>query len=338
VLVSICRLALQISAVVFYGLEGFLVLEAFIYCLSIILMHFFGNLRLRSQWDYRILKSLLVTGFPLMLMSLIGMLANTLDRWFVLESSGIEGMATYSVAIYIGTLIMILPNQALSIVSRYTREMLAHGYNVELMKSLYWVIMKVFTVTWGVVCIVVLIAGYFIIYKYLPQYHDALQLLPLIIILSLLRSDVGIFGNYHIITGNQRLVLNSNVLAVITIIILNLLLILSLDYGLAGILSVSLLAALMQLLYLILMRSDHDINKHRRTIYVLSLCFFYVITYFLIFESLDNEIVDYMKFFAGFISLLLVSGVLLVAMYRKGEFEEIIRMAHRRNLSSNIES
>ena len=49
------------------------------------------------------------------------------------------------------------PNQALSIVSQYTREMLAHGYNVELMKTLYWVIMKVFTVTWGIICIVVLI-------------------------------------------------------------------------------------------------------------------------------------------------------------------------------------
>ena len=39
---------LQIGAVVFYGLEGFLVLEASIYCLSIILMYFLGQLQLRE--------------------------------------------------------------------------------------------------------------------------------------------------------------------------------------------------------------------------------------------------------------------------------------------------
>ena len=299
-------------------------------------MYFLGKLQLRGQWDYRVLKSLLVTGFPLMLMSLIGTLANTVDRWFVLETSGIKGMATYSVAIYIGTLIMILPNQALSIVSQYTREMLAHGYNAELMKSLYWVIMKVFTITWGIICIVVLITGYFLIYTYLPQYHDALQLLPLIILLSLLRSDVGIFGNYHIITGNQRLVLNSNFLAIIIIIILNFLLMLSLDFGLAGILSVSLLAAMMQLLYLIVLRSNCTTNKYRRAIYVLCLCFFYLTTYFLMFESLHGEIFDYIIFLVGLIPLLLISGVVWIGMYRKGEFDQIRHMAHRRGFNNDV--
>ena len=57
---------------------------------------------------------------------------------------------------------------------------------------------------------------------------------------------------------------------------------------------------------------------------------------FLIFESLNSKVFDYINFLVGFIPLLLISGVVWIGMYRKREFDQIIHMAHRRGFESDV--
>ena len=248
--VAASRATVQILAVLKHGFLGFLVVEGLLYLVPIIVMYKFGRIRLYGRWDRNLVGGLLKMGIPLVVISIAGIISTTIDRWFVIYWGGARAMASYGVAVYVGTIIMIFPNQALSIFSQYSREMLAKGYSKVQLLDRYMTFTISITAVLGVIGLGVDDICVTLMTTFLDKYRSTLGLLPVMILICLVRINVACINYYLIITDLKKYVLQASLVGILGIAIFNSAAIWGFDLGLIGIIWATYFACVIQLLYL----------------------------------------------------------------------------------------
>ena len=321
------RLLAQTACVILWGFKGFLAAEALLYIFPIIILRACWHLPEKKTFNISLLKELLKVGLPLVVISVIGILVLTLDRWFAAYVSGEEGIAIYSTIAYIGSVLLIIPNQVLSLFSQYSREVLAKGYTKQKLINNYLSLIILFITSWGCIGLAIEWGGYYLFTNVTTKYSDAAALLPYIVILTLLRICVNNLSNYFIICDKQKIPFYSNIIALISLCLGNIIGIYLTNETLSMVITITLVASFTQLLFYLY--NLRDIVKSSKQLYILLLIigFYSSLTFiahtFLIEKSLSiSHILTVI--FCGF------TGSLITLYIMKGKrLKDLIDIAKR---------
>jgi O-antigen/teichoic acid export membrane protein len=320
----------QSLAVYFYGLYGFLLIEGILYIIPILVIRHYGQEKLNISFDKVLLKKLLSMGLPLIVIAIIGVFVGTVDRWFATASGSLEGMASYSVIGFLGTLLLFVPNQTLSIFSQYSREFITKNKNYNNLFGYYISYSTLFILIFSAIGVIVLNLTYNIVSLYIPQYNDILSLLPVIIIISILKISNSSISNYCIITKNTKMVLKTNLLGLSIIIGINFLL-LYLDLStLKNIIMVSMFTIILQLFYLLKQIKNNYLKSFNKSIYIWLLLIFISIINIQVEYSLQSlQFVLLNAHLWSFYSFCICSSI-IIWLYKRNYFSGLITIAQRK--------
>lgn len=204
------RFLFSIAAIYFFGFKIYLILEALIFLIPILLFTIFRKKIMKPK--LHLYKYLLKKGFPFFLISALGLTVSHIDRWIILGSLSLEVFATYSVIIYMVTAILIFPTKLLSIVVQYFKEY----YTVVKKRFEYYndmiYFMSIFLYSLLLFLLLVNYVIPIIVKNYLIEYLELIDLIPAalcLIILKFLVASVHAFLNLEM---KQKKVLKTQIL------------------------------------------------------------------------------------------------------------------------------
>ena len=244
------RLFIQLPALYFFSFYGFIFIESILFISSILFMYIFGIEGLKLSIDITKMKQLIIDGVPLFLSGVFAFLFTTLDRWIAVSLFGIEGIATYSVAAFIGTIILFVPGQALSLFSQYIRSYYSKFTNIDFINEVMSIFSSINIIIFGLLMIIIQSLAPFFIYNYLEKYYDVINLIPITLCLIMIRIQISILSNFFIIIQKPYIMLKSNIIAIVSMILINLLFYLISSRGLFYIALATYIAILIQYIYL----------------------------------------------------------------------------------------
>lgn len=117
------KFSLQFLALYFWGIFGYLLVEATLYLIPIYLFRNDLTFSLIDKSWRKHYFQLLFNGLPYFAVVLVSILISNIDRWFVIWAFGVESFATYSLGVFLITALLIVPGKVLSIFSQYMKEM-----------------------------------------------------------------------------------------------------------------------------------------------------------------------------------------------------------------------
>lgn len=201
----IVRFISQITALNFFGIYAFFIVESLIFLLPITIFWKNNNIRLYDRRWISNYSKLITKGFPFFVVILVSTILANVDRWFVVAIFGVENFAIYSVGVFITTGIMIFPGKAFSIFIQYMKEMytLISDIKLNIHRSFSVNNLLVYFVT-----TIILILNYFseLIIIIIPEYDAVIPLLNLLFLAAILKYAASLTSNILYLTGKRVLV------------------------------------------------------------------------------------------------------------------------------------
>ena len=218
VLFIIVRFILEVSAIVFVGIYGYLVVEAIIFLVPIFFLR--KEITLNCRFDMRLdkYKSLVLKGMPFFVVILLSIMLGNLDRWFIVSVYGLEQFAVYSVGAFVVTAILIFPGKVLSIFTQYLKELFVtiHNQNANIVVGF-----SVNNVLLSLL-LVVLTAGNvfeYLVPTYLPKYGEIVLLINALILSIILRYGISLTSNLLYLLDRRADVAKIQVMIVVLYIV-----------------------------------------------------------------------------------------------------------------------
>jgi O-antigen/teichoic acid export membrane protein len=191
---TLTRFFLEVIAIIYFGVYGYLAVQAFIFIIPIALLKSDINFDLKLTMTLDKYKSLALNGAPFFVVTLLSIILGNLDRWFIVSVYGLEWFATYSVGIFIVTAILIIPGKVLSIFTQYLKEMFISvqdiNLNVERSFSINNLLVFMLLAT-----LMVGNAFEYLVLHYLPKYSDIVPFINAFMLLIVLKFSVSLVSN-----------------------------------------------------------------------------------------------------------------------------------------------
>ena len=182
---SFSRLIFSSFGLYFYGIYGYLLAEAFIYLIPLIIFRKFRIAKstvLKSE-----IISLIKLSFPFLIVSFINLISSQIDRWVVISNSSLEIFADYTLCMFIVTSSLIMPGKINSMIIQYFREYYVSVSSLKVFYKhtlSYLYVSLVFLSAYSIVISEILT---YIIYSFIPKYETVLPFINILILLIFLK-------------------------------------------------------------------------------------------------------------------------------------------------------
>jgi O-antigen/teichoic acid export membrane protein len=246
------RLIIQIPLIYFFGIFGLAFGELFIYTFSAIFIKLLSKSSLSPYINFKYFKKYLTYGLPIFFISLVGILASTIERLIGTYYFNLEAIAEIGMLAFIGSLFIIITGQILSLFSQYSREYLIKTNDSEGLLGVYFVFTKMMLFFYSIFAsIFYMILKSFIIPAYLTEYTNIIDYFVLIYLIFLIRISISILINWMLITGERLKIAYSSLLFCVIAIASALAISLKFDFTMEYLFFTVIVAALMQLGFLL---------------------------------------------------------------------------------------
>ena len=247
-LVVLLRLAVQIPLMYFYGIIGLAFGELITYMIAALFIKLLSNSRLTPYMDMKYFKEYLNFGLPIFFISLIGILASTIERLIGAYYFNLETIAEIGILAFIGSLFTIVSGQILSLFSQYSREYLTATDDNQGLLGVYFIFVKLILFTYSILgSFFYLFLELFIIPNYLMDYINIIEYFVLIYLIFLVRISISVLSNWMLITGERLKIAYSSLLFCIIVITLSLIFPLVYNFTIKNLFTILVIAALIQL-------------------------------------------------------------------------------------------
>ena len=191
----IVRFILEVSALIFFGIYAYLAIEAIIFLVPLILLKDDLALNIKLNMTLKKYKSLAMNGAPFFVVTLLTIMLGNMDRWFIVSVYGLEWFATYSVGIFIVTVLLIVPGKVLSISTQYLKELfiIIHDRNLNIIRS--FSVNNFLLLLLLMVLITIGNTFEYLVLQYLSKYKAVTPLINVLILSILLKYSVSLSSN-----------------------------------------------------------------------------------------------------------------------------------------------
>jgi O-antigen/teichoic acid export membrane protein len=198
----VSKFVLQLGSLYFFGIYGFLLIEAVIYLIPIYLLKSDIDFKLYDPKWFSNYTKLVVQGFPFFVVILMSTILGNLDKWYIVGYFGVEKFATYSVGAFLIAGIMIFPGKVLSVFIQYMKEMYVVDKNVALNIDRNFSVNNILLyLLVSLVLVLNSLTGYINIF--LPKYEDVSPLMGFFLLSGLLKYCVSLTSNNLYLLGRK---------------------------------------------------------------------------------------------------------------------------------------
>jgi O-antigen/teichoic acid export membrane protein len=204
-----------------WRVPGFILGQTIVTVLLCVIIIRMGSLPLTFSWDWSIVKQLISSGWPIMLVGLVYSLLTTVDRWIIGTFIGLEALGYYTLPILCLSVLQLLP----SVISQQMYPRMAYQYGKTGLKRALIPLIKRQTllsvsITWPILLAVYWLLPW-IIPMAMPEYSPGIKPAQYLLIgLAMMPFSSGI-GNFLNTVGKQRHYLTVQVAALISSVVLN---------------------------------------------------------------------------------------------------------------------
>ena len=194
---TLIRFFLEIIAIIYFGIYGYLTIQALIFIIPIVLLKSDINFDFKLTMKLDKYKSLALNGLPFFVVTMLSIILGNMDKWFIVSTYGLEWFATYSVGIFIVTAILIVPGKVLSIFTQYLKELfiVIHDRNLNIIRSysvnnflLLLLLLLISLITVGNIF-------EYLVMQYLPKYIEVIPFINVLMLSILLKYSVSLSAN-----------------------------------------------------------------------------------------------------------------------------------------------
>ncbi|MDB4603791.1 hypothetical protein OAH33_00400 [bacterium] len=175
---SLSRLVLSTTGLVFFGVYGYLIAESLIYLLPIFL---FREYKIKNiPISPTEISGLLKLSLPFLFLSFISLVGSQIDKWLIIANNTLEVFADYTLCIFIVSAALILPAKIDSLTMQYFREFYVTRKSE---KDYYYRVLaylQFISVFLGVYTLIVVGLFEFLIGTYLIKYSNTIEYLSII--------------------------------------------------------------------------------------------------------------------------------------------------------------
>ena len=175
---SLSRLVLSTTGLVFFGVYGYLIAEALIYSVPLLL---FREVKIKKiPISPTQICGLLKLSFPFLFLSFINLVGSQIDRWLIITNNTLEVFADYALCTFIVSAALILPGKIDSLTMQYFREF----YVIRKSEKYYYyrvlAYLQFISVFLGVYALIVVGLFEFLVGTYLIKYSNTIEYLSII--------------------------------------------------------------------------------------------------------------------------------------------------------------
>jgi len=209
-------LAVSVVLIFLFSFLGFLAGYALSIFASSLYAYFKSKSLIRIQWNSKVLKSLIVIGFPIMVITLSAILFQTVDRVLILKFLDTKSLGLYSLGWLAFMPVMFIFYSANSVMfPRFGERFGITGKEGELKKFITLPI-KLLSLSAPILIGVISVGLPIVVTIFLPAYSDGLTAGRILIFGLFFAYSVGMVGNFFLVTNRQYfyfLILLTGVLA-----------------------------------------------------------------------------------------------------------------------------
>ena len=199
------RLFFQVPLIYYFGIYGLVIGEVLIFSFSASLLLRYSKITVNLNLNLKTLKAYLIFGFPVWIVSLIGMFSMTLERSISAYYFNLKVVADVGLLAFFGSLFLLPSGQILSLFSQYAREFLVKEKNVEALTGAYLIFSLICLFLYVIFASLFYgITAYFVIPKYLIEYLNIVKFFPIVYTIFLVRILLSILSNLLLISGDRK--------------------------------------------------------------------------------------------------------------------------------------
>ena len=199
------RVMIQFPLLYFFGVYGIVIGEVIIYAVSACFLLCSSESHVIPNLDKNRFRKLLAFGFPLWTISLLTMIAASFERSVSAYYFDLESIADIGLIVFFGALFLQVFGQVLSLFSQYSREFYVKNSALKSLVSAFFVYSHSATLVYILsACLFYAIASHVVIPEYLPEYRNAIGLLPITYAIFFVRIIWAILFSLLTIVGERK--------------------------------------------------------------------------------------------------------------------------------------
>ena len=197
------RFVVQIPAIYFFGIKGFLISEFCLLTLSCFMVYLFtSNNLFLEKIKLSMIKKLVLKSLPFFIITCISYFNNTIDRIILNINLDNEKLAEYGLLFQMIAVIAMIPNQSLSIFNQYLREYLTkYKYKFNFIIQAQQEFIMIFNILFLPLSIILIIFGQYFLSIFFFEYKLSTNNFYLGLLIFLTIFNTSFIRSFFIITN-----------------------------------------------------------------------------------------------------------------------------------------